>query len=373
MKQLLVIVLIAMGFAVLAEQRSKKNIFLYEKGYWKRDAFFCTCMTLVLAVFAGLRYKYNDTLTYTYSYEQLRVDNSIFEGMTWSLSASDGFELTTRIMKALGASSQTFIMLFALFDISVNIWFIRKYSHSLWQSFFLYITMGCYVFNMAAIMQCTATAIILIALDRLIEGKKVRFVLLVLLAATFHTYAFMFILTPLLFFTPWSKKTYWMLGGFLLVGLMLPRLLGLVVTLTSAMGEGYTAESFTGAGVNIFRFLVVSVPVVLSFLVREEIEKEADRTDMFILNLSMLNAEIMFVALFGTANYFARLANYFLMFQTITLPWLLKFFSKSTRQILTVCMVLCYCLYFYYESGINLPFDRLFDKVGLLDYLKSLI
>lgn len=373
MKQLLVIALIAMGFAVLAEQRSKKNIFLYEKGYWRRDALFCTCMMLVLAVFAGLRTRYNDTLTYTYSYELLRVDNSIFEGMTWSLSASDGFELTTRIMKGLGASTQTFIMLFALFDIGVDVWFIRKYSHSLWQSFFLYITMGCYVFNMAAIMQCTATAIILIALDRLIEGKKVRFVLLVLLATTFHTYAFMFILTPLLFFTPWSKKTYWMLGGFLLVGLMLPQLLGLVVTLTSAMGEGYTANSFTGAGVNIFRFLVVSVPVVLSFQTRKRIEKEANRTDMFILNLSMLNAEIMFVALFGTANYFARLANYFLMFQTITLPWLLKFFPKSTRQILTVCMVLCYCLYFYYESGINLPFDRLFDKVGLLDYLKSFI
>lgn len=373
MKQLLVIVLIAMGFAVLAEQRSKKNYFLNEKGYWRRDAFFCTCMTLILAVFAGLRTGYNDTVTYIRSYELLEVDKSIFEGMIWSLSASDGFELTTRIMKGLGASTQTFLMLFSLFNIGVNVWFIRKYAHSLWLSFFLYITMGCYVFNMAAIMQCTATAIILIALDRLIEGKKLKFVLLVLLATTFHTYAFMFILAPLLFFTPWSKKTYWMLGGFLLIGLMLPSLLGVVISVTSAMGEGYTADSFMGAGVNIFRFLVVSVPVVLSFLVRNRIEKEANRTDMFILNLSMLNAEIMFVALFGTANYFARLANYFLMFQTITLPWLLRFFPKSTRQIMSVCMVLCYFLYFYYESGINMPFDLLFDKVGLLDYLKSFI
>lgn len=373
MKQLLPIVLIAMGFAVLAEQRSKKNYFLNEKGYRRKDAIFCTCMALTLAVFAGLRYRYNDTLTYTHSYELLQVDRSIFEGMTWSLSASDGFELTTRIMKVLGASSQTFIMLFALFDICVNIWFIRKYTHSLWQSFFLYITMGCYVFNMAAIMQCTATALILIAIDRLIEGKKVKFVLFVLLATTFHTYAFMFILTPLLFFTPWSKKTYWMLGGFLVVGLMLPTLLGIVISVTSAMGEDYTVDSFAGAGVNIFRFLVVSVPVVLSFLVRERIEKEANRTDMFILNLSMLNAEIMFVALFGTANYFARLANYFLMFQAITLPWLLRYFSKSARQVLTTGMVVCYCAYFYYEAGVALPFDRLFNKVGLLDYLKSLI
>lgn len=94
---------------------------------------------------------------------------------------------------------------------------------------------------------------------------------------------------------------------------------------------------------------------------------------MLIFNLSMLNAEIMFVALFGTANYFARLANYFLIFQTLTLPWLLRFFRPSARRMLTVCIVVCYVLYFYYQSAIVLPFDFLFDRVDLIDYIKTLL
>lgn len=372
MTELLPIVLVALGFAGLAEYRSPKNRLNPLHPYRSKDLICCLCMMLSMAIFAGLRTKYNDTTTYLWSYRLLDVDKSLFYGMNWSLGASDGFEIVTRVIKSLGWSSQTYLMVFALFDIGVDVWFVRKYSNSLWLSFFLYIVMGCYVFNMAALMQCTAAALTLLAIDRFLEGKKVWFAIFVLLAITFHTYAFMFILVPFLCFPTWTKKTYWMLGGFFLVGLLLPQLLGMVISLTSAMGESYTLESFSGAGVNIFRFLVVSVPVVLSFLVRDRIQKEATKTDMLMLNLSMLNAEIMFVALFGTANYFARLANYFLIFQAIALPWVLKFFPKATRQILTVGMVICYIAYFYYQYALNQPFDIYFDRVGLLDYLKTL-
>lgn len=371
MTELLSIVLIAMCFAILAETKSVKNPF--DDGYRRKDAFFCVCMALAMALFVGLRTRYNDTTTYRHSYELLNVKSNLFNGMTWSLSSSIGFELTQRVIKYLGGSVQTFLMIFAFFDVGVNIWFVRKYTDSLWISFFLYIVTGCFTFNLAAIMQCTAMSLVLIAIDRLIEGKKLRFVLYVVLAMLFHTYAFMFLLAPLLFFTPWKKKTYVMLVGFMLIGLLLPKLLGIVVSLTSAMGESYSLDSFTGAGVNIMRFFVVCVPVALSFFVRDQIEREGTRTDMLLLNLSTLNAEIMFVALFGTANYFARLANYFLIFQTISLPWLFRFFRPSTRKLLTAAMVVCFVLYFYYQNGIVLPFDGLYDSMSLIDYVKSLI
>ena len=42
----------------------------------------------------------------------------------------------------------------------------------------------------------------------------------------------------------------------------------------------------------------------------------------------------MFIALFGTANYFARLANYFLIFQTLALPWMLSYFDYKSKKTL---------------------------------------
>ena len=102
MTKLLPIILIAMCFAMLSEMRSQKN--LSGNGYRRKDAFFCVCMMLVLAVFVGLRTRYNDTTTYTHSYELLRVKDSLFNGIKWSLSSSVGFELTQRLIKYLGGS-----------------------------------------------------------------------------------------------------------------------------------------------------------------------------------------------------------------------------------------------------------------------------
>lgn len=71
----------------------------------------------------------------------------------------------------------------------------------------------------------------------------------------------------------------------------------------------------------------------------------------------------------GTANYFARLANYFLISQSLSLPWMLKKIGGRDRKLLTVLMVLGYLAYFYYANAINQPFDQDFARLGLPEYL----
>ena len=89
-----------------------------------------------------------------------------------------------------------------------------------------------------------------------------------------------------------------------------------------------------------------------------------------MVNLTMLNGAIMFVGLFGTANYFARLANYFLIFQSLALPWILKKIGGKDGEILTVLMVLGFIAYFYYANVLAIPFDQDFARLNLSEYLK---
>ena len=107
-------------------------------------------------------------------------------------------------------------------------------------------------------------------------------------------------------------------------GFLLRPLLGMVVNITTRLGEEYTISEFTGEGVNIFRVLVCNVPLVLSYIYRKKLFTDSSETENLMVNLTMLNGAIMFVGLFGTANYFARLANYFLIFQSLSLPRMLK-------------------------------------------------
>ncbi len=341
--------------------------------YLKKERIVWFCMVAMLAIFVGLRVHYNDTGAYTHAYDILSSSKgSLLQGMDWSIGSNPGFFLTNRILSRLGLSTQSFLMFYAVVTVGIYLWFIRKYTNNLWISLFLFITAGCYTFSMAAIKQTVAVAFCLLAVDKAIQKKYVWFIFWILIAITFHPYAIMYAIVPFMMFTPWTKRTWKMLLIFGVAGILFQFLLGAVIGVTSLMGEEYTAQEFTGDGVNPFRLAVAAVPAVLSFIIRKEIEADNNPIMDLVVNLSMLNAEIMFVGLFGTANYLARLANYFLIFQTLSLPLLINHFRREQRTILMVGMVIGYLLYFTYENVFAVNFDSDFNSISLLEYLRSL-
>ena len=181
----------------------------------------------------------------------------------------------------------------------------------------------------------------------------------------------MFLAVPLLTFAPWTPRTWILLAIFGVIGIELQNLVGAILDVTSMLGKEYSENAFSGEGVNTFRLLVVWSPIALSFLARKLMRRSEDKPNNLFMNLSMLNAEIMFVALFGTANYFARLANYFLIFQALALPWMLRYFNQESRKMLKIVIVGCYTLYFFVANVILTPFDTYFSKMTLMEYLRS--
>lgn len=161
--------------------------------------------------------------------------------------------------------------------------------------------------------------------------------------------------------------------AFLAAGFTLDRFLGTIIDVTAMIGAKYDSSTFNGEGVNIFRVMVCFVPTILSFVYQEKICFGIERKNCLFLNLAMLNGLIMFVGLFGTANYFARLANYFLIMQAIALPWIFKKIGGKEGNLLAFICVLGYCGYFYYESAILRPFDILYSQTSLWNYLKGIL
>lgn len=339
--------------------------------YVKKEKFFFSILLISMCVFVGLRIWCNDTGTYRDIYIYLTSSTgSIFKNIDWALASSPGFQLLNTILKHLHFSSQSYLMIYSIVTNSIYLWFLRKYSTDFWLSIFLLWTMGVYTFTAAAMRQCIAIAIALIGIDRLIKGQKKSFVFWVLLATTFHAYAFVFLVAPLLNFKPWSKKTWYLFIGAFFVGVFLESLLGTVLSVTDMLGSDYNQSSFSGEGVNIFRLLVIWAPIVLSVFVQKTMVKSEDETNNLFLNLSSLNAAVIFIALFGTANYFARLANYFLIFQTLALPWMLSYFDKKSQKALRIIIIGCYFLYFIFSHVILTPFNSYFAKMSILEYVK---
>lgn len=309
-------------------------------------------MTLVLGGYLGLRTSYNDTFTYMDAYQRTLPLPYFWTTFNPSLSADPGFNLCNALMKTAGISTQSWLMIYALITIGLYLHFIRTNGTDLVQNVYLFFCVGAYTFAGAAIKQSIATAICLCGLNLALDKKWVKYCLIVFIAMTFHAYAAVFFLVPFLTFKPWTKKTCILVIGTICIAFSLRSLLGSIVSITSSMGEGYTVASFAGEGVNIFRVLVCNMPVVMALVFHRELFEQTEVHDNLFFNLAMINGCIMFIGMFGTANYFARLANFFVMAQAITLPWMINKLGRSNGTLIKTAMVIGYLGYFYYSTNV---------------------
>lgn len=374
MTKLIPIILFSLAFAIAADYSSIIKLDHFQNNYYVyKNKFFVVILALGMAVFVGLRTNYNDTVAYINTYEN-SMSESLFANIEWLKPGNNpGYILLVRIFRHFNISTQNYLMFYALVTICIFIWFIRKYSDNFWLSVFLFIAMGCYTFTLAALKQTFAIALCLIATDRAIQKKYFHFIIWILLASLFHAYSIIYFVVLFVAFTPWTAKTYYLLIATGIIGTSLQLLLGTVINVTAMLGDEYDIDSFSGEGVNVFRVAVVWAPIILSFVSKKNIQQRKDRKTNIIVNLCMINAMIMFIGLFGTANYFARLANYFLIFQTITLPLLLNAFDTRSKKILTIIIILCYGAYLYYSMGIMYGgFDASFRAISFADYIKQL-
>ncbi len=321
-----------------------------------------------LSIFAGLRTAYNDTYTYMSSYKAMTAFPDILTNFSWKLGDNPGFVLLNSLMKSAGFSAQTFVLTYSILFVAAAVLFLKKYSSSFTLSIFLFVCAHGYLFSLAAIKQCASIAIGLMAIPYMLKRKWISYVLIILLAATFHPYILLFLLMPFLCFKPWSVGTWILLILTVAAGLSLPNIIETIVNTAALLGDGYNAEEFIGEGVNVFRVLVASVPVLLT-LVFCRLVIGNDTQDNIFINCCFLYASIMFVGLFGAANYFGRLANYFVLFPAIVLPMILKKLPTRDRRFLSVAMVVCYLAYFYYGNAVSENFSQEFSRMTILNYL----
>lgn len=367
MRDLVILMLIAIALAWCADHVIVKPL---TPGRRHRLILCTVIIIILLAGFAGLRTHCNDTGAYRHSYEF--ITKSTWEASDKSIGANPLFNFVNYHLSMSGVSTQNFLMFWAFLTVGCYIAFAHKYSADYPLTIFLLFATGCYTFAFAGIKQAAAVGIAVIATMLALRKKWLLFLVGILIATLIHPYSLMYLLVPFMQFKPWTKKTYLMLALFLAAGFLLRPMVGTVVSITAMMGEEYTVSSFTGEGVNIFRVLVCNVPLVLSFLYRRRLFEDSSAAENLMVNLAMLNGAIMFVGLFGTANYFARLANYFLIFQSLSLPWMLKKIGGRDGKLLTKCMLLGFAAYFYYANVINQPFDQDFARLSLAEYFSQI-
>ncbi len=350
---------------------------LRESRHFMRDKtdVFMWCAILWMTCFMFLRTNYNDTSTYIGMWKGAdTIDVFLRNGRLLELTGNPLSYLWQSFAHTYIGDFNTYFIPAAFLISYTVVKYFKRYSVSAPFSMTVFFSIGTYVMCMAAMKQCFALSILLIAVPFAERKQYGRFYLGVALAILFHTHAFMFAILPFLFGKPWGRVTWCGLIAVVFTILTYDVTLGTFMEFAQSIGalvdEG---ELFDGHQINILRVAVFWVPAVLALIFRKRLFAHSSRMENLAVNMSIVAAFILTLGVVQAANLFARMAAYFEIATAIALPWMIsKLLDKRYARIVTTVAVVCYFTYFIYEFGVSKNFDEEYRSISLWQYLMGL-
>ena len=291
-----------------------------------------TCLVVV----SGLRSNIGDTYFYKHIYEM--------NDFTWEYITSQkdiGFGILQMILKRYSEDPQIMLFTTALITNVLIVFVLYKYSRMFELSIFVYITGGLYLVSMNGIRQALAASIIFVATKYLIDGNTKAFILITLLASTFHQSALVMI--PIYFlvrFKAWSKATILLLISSVVIVIGFDFFTSILFSAIEDTQYGVYANSNEG-GANIIRVAVNAAPLVIAYFGREKLRQIFPQSD-YIVNMSILSLVFMVIS---TQNWiFARFTIYFNLYQLILISWVVKLFHEKDQKFVYYAILVCFLL-----------------------------
>lgn len=327
---------------------------------------------VILAIFAGTRVRYNDTLNYMRAFEKAQpLSVFLSDPRNFNLFRNPLFELYRSFLKTYTDNARWLILTSSVFTQVCFIRFIKRYSEDFTLSIFLYFTLGTFAFSLAAIKQVLAMAIITLAFPYLERHKWVRYYLMVLIAMMFHTYAIVYVMLPLFRRRPWKMFTFFFMAVMMLILFNFEEALTAFMNQANDLGKTLSDEEVFGeATINIFRLAVYAIPPLISLLLSRWALAGNTEMDNILIHMSIISFAFMSLGTQAGANMFGRMANFFEIGTLCCLPKMLrKSFEKQSFYMISCVAAICFLGFFYYANVVKLDFSIWYRRESLLSLL----
>ena len=278
-----------------------------------------------------------------------------------------GYQLLTKICRFTGVSWQVFLSLVSALIIIPIYVFIKKYSKNVFLSTLIFVCYMLFEFDLTALRQAIAISISLFAFMVLVEKSKwyiLKFILIVILAATFHKSALLCLaLLPLVSINDLKKYTMVLTGLGVFSLIARNWMLQYIKVLFSKDTMNAEATMYIGGNI-IFLFALALFMLYIQF---HEIWRDRAITDNIDSTITTqntldfyLNKIFMFsivIALIFGSDTSARSFMYFMQVIVVLLPNMIYKLETKSRMLVSVVFIVFFCVFFYWNSLSGGGFD----------------
>ena len=290
----------------------------------KSKIIFCVAVFILFSLIQGLRaYSVgNDTNNYIRFFE-LSKDMSLIDViLTRQWTIEPGFGLLIKISSALNFSPQLYLLLVAIIINGGLMYCIYKNSDNPFASVMIFMGVEFFTLSFTALRQMIAVIIILNSYHFIKQRKLIKFIIMVLLAATFHKTALIFLPVYFLKDIKINLKTIYIGIALLLIAQLIA--VPIVTFLTKLI---YTESYIKVIGGGITQTLVILVYLISGIFIYKDSIKKDDGTENIIL--IFIYFAFLIQSLACRINMINRLMWYFYIFIIIYLPNMTKDISKT--------------------------------------------
>lgn len=281
-----------------------------------------------------------------------------------------GYLIFTWAISELSNNAQFFIVVTGILTVGLYLREIFRKSYDVFLVMYLALTFGFFFFQFSILRQAIAMALFMIAVDKLENRKWIEFILLVLVAGTFHASAFVCLLLVFVSFLPWNDhilKLMWIVEVIVLV--TLKGILEIIVYYLPRY-EYILSENTSYKLGYIIRIIIICGLYVASVFFckiggkdyKLYLKKDDDKQGNFTLIMGSIGMTLM-----PMINYFEsaqRMTYYFVPYVFWSVDLAARK-SKWMRGLLPVIYIIMAIYYMFCFTGIS----SVHDAFGTNDYL----
>lgn len=296
-------------------------------------------MGFILVVVAGLRFHVGtDYSVYMRNYQYYKVAS--ISGLRYA-----GVYIVGHLAKYIRDDYATWFFLMSVITVGLSMYAINKYSYTVATSILLYLFLGCWHNSFNVVKQCAAIAIILVGQKFLFEKKFFYWMVICIIASTFHISALLMIPVYFLVTREINIKQIVLISAIGIIIALSYEVLFNVMKLLKNLDELDVSQSVVTRGVNTIRVCVNFAPVLLAFMFYKT---NTDVRYKVWTNFSILNAVLYLASM--KSVYLTRFCLYTDVFNMFFIPCAIRHsgFKFNRKLIWTSCMVL-YMMFWLYD------------------------
>lgn len=321
---------------------------------------------IILVCIAGLRYETGgDWDTYTILFNSFPPLSQLLghPSELMDISVEEGFVLLNALIKSLGGNVQHLFFVVTTINILLITCVLPKYTKYPVVALMCYYGILYFNLEMIYIRQATAVALCFFAIQFIKSKKIVWYMLIIVLACTFHRVAALMI--PLYFvldrqFSVWLHLAIVGVGAIVMI-IGIPWIQSIFVTVAGWLGENYAdkAQMYTenalfavNRGFSIGFLLNLGIFIIVMFF-KQKIDELPFGTIM--LNMFTLSL-ILYYYCFELVEVSNRVRLFFLIGIIALLPMVLELWPSFLERLIGLVVITLYC--FSFSRGIFLEYPQ---------------